>query len=128
MRKDFIILEKQTNIHEREIKRIQALVTKYAIVRGLFQGELKREKTRAKQQNDIMAVSKNVISMNTCYSPKIRETEKNGPIEKNNQLFKNPPISPLMKICKFFYFFFISERKYVNSFFIYLNKLQKLNK
>lgn len=102
MRKDFIILQKQTNIHEREIKRIQALVTKYAIVRGLFQGELNREKTRARQQNDIMAVSKNVVSMNTCYSPKIRETEKDGSAEKNKLLLKNPPTSPLMRICKFF--------------------------
>ena len=111
MRKDFIILQKQTNIHEREIKRIQTLVTKYAIARGLFQGELKREKTRAKQQNDIMAVSKNVVAMNTCYSPKIQETGKNGPIEKNKQLLKNPPpTSPLMKMCKLFFFFCLFMR------------------
>lgn len=58
MRKEFNILQKQIHIHEREIKRIQSLVTKYAIFRGMFLGELKREKKRSEQQNDIMAVSK----------------------------------------------------------------------
>jgi len=108
MRKDFAILQKKSHIHEREIKRIQGLVTKYANVSGLFLGDLRREKTRNKQQNDIMAISKNVASMKVCYSP---ELPKNGSKDKN----KYPPVSPIIKKCKiiFILFFSKSELKYL---------------
>ena len=84
LRKEFAILQKKTKIHEREIKRIQSLVTKYANFRGCFLGELKREKTRNKQQNDIIAVSKKVDSMKITYSPEIPNSgKKNKSAEKN---------------------------------------------
>lgn len=58
MRREFKILEKQIHIHEREIKRIQNLVSGFAWRRGITFGELRRVKETEKQQNIVMAQSK----------------------------------------------------------------------
>lgn len=58
MRREFQILEKQIHIHEREIQRIQNLVSGFAWRRGLTFGELRRVKETEKEQNLIMAQSK----------------------------------------------------------------------
>jgi len=113
MRKDFMIIQKKSNIHEREIKRIQSLVTKYANFRGHFLGELKREKTRNRQQNDIITISKKVDSMKMVYSPEIRGKDKKLSTEKKskNKFLMNSP-NNLMKKCKllliYIFLFFLS--------------------
>lgn len=84
LRKEFAILQKQIHIHEREIKRIQGLVTKYANYRGFFLGELKREKNRNQQQNDIIANSKQVVSMKEAFSTELPKKNNKKIDEKNN--------------------------------------------
>ena len=58
MRREFKVLEKQIHIHEREIQRIQNLVSGFAWRRGITFGELRRVKETEKQQNLLMAQSK----------------------------------------------------------------------
>ena len=115
MRKEFAVLQKKTNVHEREIKRIQSLVTKYANYRGLFLGELKREKLRNKQQNDIIAVSKKVDTMKVSYSPEIpKHIENKSPIktkDKHQSPSNIPSSHNLVRKCKLIVF---AKKKIVN--------------
>lgn len=103
MRKEFNILQKKIHIHEREIQRIQNLVSKYAIFRGIFSAELIREKTRKKQQNDIMESTKRVQSAKN-------PTQISNEIKKENELDVKNVLSNMnsptnnYKRCKNFFF------------------------
>ena len=63
MKKEFDVLQKKIHLHENEIKRIQGLTSKYAIKKGNFEGELKRRKYRAIEQNQIIKLSKKIESI-----------------------------------------------------------------
>lgn len=62
MKKEFDVLQKKIHLHENEIKRIQGLANKYAMKKGKFEGELKRRKYRANEQNQIIKLSKKIES------------------------------------------------------------------
>lgn len=109
MRKEFNILQKKIHIHEREIQRIQSLVSKYAIFRGSFLGELIREKTRSKQQNDIMESAKRVQSakISTTKSPdilKINEKKAENELDVRNAFSNINSPANRFKRCKSFLF------------------------
>ena len=60
MKKEFDVLQKKKGLHENDIQRIQGITSKYAMKRGLTEGELKRKKSRAREQNDIIGQTKQI--------------------------------------------------------------------
>ena len=60
MKREFDVLKKKIHLHENEIKRIQCLAAKYALKRALTEGELKRDKEKARKRNTILTASKSI--------------------------------------------------------------------
>ena len=49
MDKELNVLQKEINLHVNDIKRIQGLVSKLAMIKGCSQDEIRRNKDRARK-------------------------------------------------------------------------------
>jgi len=58
MKRDFDVLSKKVRLHENEIKKIQGLAAKFAMRKGLEDGELKRTKAKSRKINDLLMLSR----------------------------------------------------------------------
>ena len=62
MDKDLIILQKEINLHVADIKRIQGLMQRLALKKGVQQDELRRTKEKSRQTQAFLSQSKKVAS------------------------------------------------------------------
>lgn len=66
MDKDLIVLQKEINLHVADIKRIQGLMQRLALKKGLQQDELRRTKDKSRKTQAFLSQSKKVASSSTA--------------------------------------------------------------
>ena len=62
MDKDLIILQKEINLHVADIKRIQGLMSRLALMKGEKADELRRLKDKSRKTQAFLSESKKVVS------------------------------------------------------------------
>lgn len=60
MKTEYTTLLKKNSVHENEIKRLQSIMSKWAIKKGTFYPELKRTKNLERKRNEIIGDFKQV--------------------------------------------------------------------
>ena len=60
MDKDLIVLQKEINLHVADIKRIQGLMSRLALMRGEKSDELRRLKDKSRKTQSFLSDSKKV--------------------------------------------------------------------
>ena len=62
MDKDLIVLQKEINLHVADIKRIQGLMSRLALMRGEKSDELRRLKDKSRKTQSFLSDSKKVTA------------------------------------------------------------------